>query len=59
MGASGRRGKPRLYRRVHVVSSNRYDGVDVVGHHDIPIDDNVPVVVRNGSYFGFSNDSRF
>src|ERR1017187_2669812 len=58
MCASGRRGKPRLYRGVDVVSFDHDDGVDVIGHHHIPVDDYVLVVARNGFHFGFSNDFR-
>jgi hypothetical protein len=39
-------------------SLNPNDGVDVIGHHHIPVDDHVHVVVRDGFHFGLSNDSR-
>ena len=44
--ANGRRGKPRLYGRIYVVSLNHNYGVDVIGHHHTPVDDHVRVVAR-------------
>ncbi len=57
--ANGRRGKPRLYGRIYVVSLNHNYGVDVIGHYHVSVDDHVRVVARNGLHFDFSNESRF
>src|ERR1700694_5419631 len=53
-----RRGMPRLYGGIYVVSLNNNNGVDVIGHYDISVDDHVRVMARNGFHFNFSNDSR-
>ena len=57
--ANGRRGKPRLYGRIYVVSLNHNYGVDMIGHHHISVDDHIQVVARNGFHFGFGNESSF
>jgi len=39
-------------------SVNNNNGVHMIGHDHVPVDDHVGVVDRNGFHFDFSNDAR-
>jgi len=38
-------------------SVNNKNGVHMIGHYHIPVDDHIGVVDRNGFHFDFSNDA--
>jgi len=43
---------------MQIPSVNNNNGVHMIGHDHIPVDDHVGVVDRNGLHFDFSNDAR-